>query len=273
MESREATQFLQTVKQIKVYSYLSSSVIIFIIIYYFCFHRKNWKYLHRKRSQGVWRGSRRRDQTRPDQIRPDQIRPNQTRRNVIFKQHPGQHQVDHQYVSGITSSWGLEVSIGRQDPGVRPQVLWIWEGNEDLWCIVRRNLFVGSALNCRYRHQQCTRWNYTRTRDCLHKYSKSAGYQPRWSPVSFCNIHRHFVNFGWRKLFPKTCVLFTNEVTFGISARVIRHTCMIWISENRRVLRVIKCDSSKITAFRNHTWPFYQVFLICCPKRPSFSTI
>jgi hypothetical protein len=49
-------------------------------------------------------------------------------------------------------------------------------------------------------------------------------------------IARHLVNFGRRKLFPKMCVVFTKEVTFGISARVNRHTFMIWISENRLVL-------------------------------------
>jgi hypothetical protein len=89
MESRDATQFLHTVKQIKVYSYLSG--FIFIIIYYFYFHRKTENIYNPIEGQGLWRGSRRRDQTR---------------RNVIFKQHTGQHQVHHQYVSGITKFMG-----------------------------------------------------------------------------------------------------------------------------------------------------------------------
>jgi len=44
------------------------------------------------------------------------------------------------------------------------------------------------------------------------------------------------------------CVVFTNGITFGISARVNRHIFMIWTSESRLVLREIKGDSSKIIA-------------------------
>jgi hypothetical protein len=62
MESREATQFLHTVKQIRVYSYLSSSVII--IIYYFYFHgnTKNINTPKEGRMCGVVQG---------EEIRPD----------------------------------------------------------------------------------------------------------------------------------------------------------------------------------------------------------
>jgi len=43
------------------------------------------------------------------------------------------------------------------------------------------------------------------------------------------------------------CVVFTNEVTFGISASIDLHAFVIWIYENRLVLRWIIRDSPKIT--------------------------
>jgi hypothetical protein len=42
------------------------------------------------------------------------------------------------------------MSFDRGDTGVRPRVLRVWNGSENYLCVVRRNLFVGATVNCRY---------------------------------------------------------------------------------------------------------------------------